>query len=243
MLRSQIVGCDETPQGNKGRSFIPDWPDPYPVHRGTVDGTGGWASDWPEVPVSLTTTFVRRSERLGVRTGNRFQGRGKMVVKVMAISPAKLKEDAIRLELLNAMRKAGRGIRKDFQSTTKTWKNKPEFKLTISLRSPGPTVTVTTMDEIYRYVDKGTKPHVIRPKKAKALRFQSIYTAKTTPNVLGSQKGGASGDFVFAQEVHHPGTKPRNFTNLIRDKWKQEYYDLMNTAISVGAQKSGHSMS
>lgn len=166
-----------------------------------------------------------------------------MVVKMMAISPQELKTDAIRLELLNAMRKAGRGIRKDFQATTKTWKHKPEFKMTISLRSPGPFVNVSTQSEIYGYVDRGTKPHIIRPKNKSVLRFQSIYTAKTTPNVLSSSKGGASGDFVFAKEVHHPGTKPRNFTNLIRDKWKDEFYTLMNDAIARGAKKSGHSMS
>lgn len=47
----------------------------------------------------------------------------------------------------------------------------------------------------------GTRPHIIRPKTAKVLRFQV---------------GGAT---VFAQEVHHPGTKPNPF---LLDAMKEE---------------------
>ncbi|WP_329173335.1 hypothetical protein [Streptomyces sp. NBC_01477] len=44
-----------------------------------------------------------------------------------------------------------------------------------------------------RYVLDGTRPHVIRPRRARALRFQS---------------GGST---VFAKVVYHPGTRPNNF--------------------------------
>jgi hypothetical protein len=43
------------------------------------------------------------------------------------------------------------------------------------------------------YVHEGTSPHVIRPRNAKALRFD------------------VGGRTVFAQLVHHPGTKARPF--------------------------------
>ncbi|MEV6565863.1 hypothetical protein [Streptomyces kronopolitis] len=43
------------------------------------------------------------------------------------------------------------------------------------------------------FVLYGTRPHVIRPRRAKALRFDS---------------GGRT---VFAAVVHHPGTKPNDF--------------------------------
>lgn len=43
------------------------------------------------------------------------------------------------------------------------------------------------------YVHEGTRPHVIRPRRAKALRF-----------VVG-------GRVVFAQRVNHPGTRARPF--------------------------------
>lgn len=42
------------------------------------------------------------------------------------------------------------------------------------------------------YIEEGTKPHIIRPRKAKALRFK------------------IGGRIVFAQIVHHPGTKAQH---------------------------------
>jgi len=48
------------------------------------------------------------------------------------------------------------------------------------------------------FVHQGTKPHVIRPRNASALKFQS------------------GGETVFAASVNHPGTKPRPFlTNAL----------------------------
>jgi hypothetical protein len=43
-------------------------------------------------------------------------------------------------------------------------------------------------------VHQGTRPHLIRPRNAQALRFE-----------------GAGGGIVFAAVVHHPGTRPRPF--------------------------------
>lgn len=43
------------------------------------------------------------------------------------------------------------------------------------------------------YVLNGTRPHIIRPVTAKALRFT------------------VGGQVVYAQVVHHPGTKANNF--------------------------------
>ena len=44
-----------------------------------------------------------------------------------------------------------------------------------------------------RYVLDGTRPHIIRPRRAKALRFD------------------VGGRVVFAAVVHRPGTKPNPF--------------------------------
>ena len=43
------------------------------------------------------------------------------------------------------------------------------------------------------YVVHGTRPHIIRPVRAKALRFT------------------VGGQVVYARVVHHPGTKPNDF--------------------------------
>ncbi|MEU4584873.1 hypothetical protein AB0F92_22700 [Kitasatospora aureofaciens] len=44
-----------------------------------------------------------------------------------------------------------------------------------------------------RYVVEGTRPHIIRPRRAKALRFE------------------IGGRTVFAKVVHHPGTRANPF--------------------------------
>lgn len=54
-------------------------------------------------------------------------------------------------------------------------------------------VTVTASDSKALMHHQGTKPHIITPKKAKALRFQQ------------------HGKIVYARIVHHPGTKANRF--------------------------------
>lgn len=63
---------------------------------------------------------------------------------------------------------------------SRTWTLRPQF-------------TVFTNVEYAQMVHDGTRPHIIRPKNAQALRFR-----------VGNR-------IVFARVVHHPGTRPRPF--------------------------------
>lgn len=54
-----------------------------------------------------------------------------------------------------------------------------------------------------RFVEYDTKPHDIRPKRGRALRFARNASDR---RLSGSARVGTT-DFVFAQVVHHPGTK------------------------------------
>lgn len=56
-----------------------------------------------------------------------------------------------------------------------------------------PSVTVGTDVEYASWVHDGTRPHVIRPRRAQVLRFQ------------------VGGRTVFARVVNHPGTRARPF--------------------------------
>jgi len=160
---------------------------------------------------------------------------------IKQIKPTRLKVDALRLQLLNDMRAVGVEIKQDFEKTTATWDRKVAFETQISL-SGGAQVEVSTSDEIYGYVDLGTRPHVIRPKRAKALRFQSGYVAKTTPGVIGSSAGGPFGDTVFSRGVNHPGTKARNFSKGITELWQTKFKRKMEQAMSSAAKASGHAL-
>jgi len=167
------------------------------------------------------------------------------VVVFKEIHPKKLREDVFRVKFLSALHEMERDIKKDFQKTTATWKNKPEFESMISLQSPGPTVLVGTDDEIYNYVDKGTKPHTIRPKKRGGkLAFPwggpGSYRAKTKPKTIASYPGGVTGDTTILPVVHHPGTEARQFSETIAKQWSKKFKARMEKALKEGVSASGH---
>jgi hypothetical protein len=63
--------------------------------------------------------------------------------------------------------------------------------LTITFAGKG--VTLISDQPYAEFVVKGTRPHVIEPRGARVLAFES------------------NGEMVFATRVSHPGTKPNNF--------------------------------
>lgn len=162
-----------------------------------------------------------------------------LVIKI--IKPSRLRVDAMRLQLLNDMRKVGTQIKNDFEKVTATWKTQVKFEQQISLAG-GPQVEIFTTNKIFGYVDQGTRPHVIKPKRAKALRFQSGYKAKTTPGVIGSSAGGPFGPVVFSKGVDHPGNKPGNFSKEIQKIWTPKFKRAMEASMSKVAKASGHAL-
>jgi hypothetical protein len=126
-------------------------------------------------------------------------------------------------------------IQKDFQRTTRTWKTSVIFVIHKSVVS-GNTLSgsVGTDNKIYGYVNDGTRAHIIRPKRARALRFRTGYRAKTKYRVLSSSSGGAYGAYAYAQVVHHPGTKPREFDVTIADMRQRDFEKAVITAIVRG---------
>jgi hypothetical protein len=115
---------------------------------------------------------------------------------------------------------------RNYRRTVNTWRKKPQFDAIAEYTESGFEILVGTDDKIYAYVDRGTRPHVIRPRGPWPLRFKSGYSAKTTPRVLSSSPGGAEGPTVYAREVFHPGTQAREFTDEIYKVVDQQARDL-----------------
>jgi len=128
------------------------------------------------------------------------------------------------------LEEAAKSMNSDFRAATGTWKHKPIFSFWGPYRRgnalfilAGPT-SYEGRDQIFEYVDQGTKPHVIRPRarttvrgRAKtwpALRFKSKYTAKTQAYSMYSRSGGKSGRYRYRFKVNHPGSKGRQFIAL-----------------------------
>jgi hypothetical protein len=79
------------------------------------------------------------------------------------------------------------------------------------------------------FVHDGTKPHVIRPKNGKYLRW------------AGTTRGGnkSKTNFIFAKEVHHPGTKPDQFIYQAAERGLPGLVNRINQAIGTAIIKLG----
>jgi hypothetical protein len=169
-----------------------------------------------------------------------------MVVLVKAIKPSKLRDGKLRLELLNAMRKAATVVKSDFEKTVETWEKKPKFEVVISLRPEAPAILVDTEDEIYRYVNDGTRPHAIfagiftGKSRKRVLSFPSQFRPKTKVRQLRSFRGFKGGPNVQRPFVQHPGTEARNFDEVIKKKRSAWFKRQMEKAMRKAARKSGH---
>lgn len=142
------------------------------------------------------------------------------MIKLTAIKPQPNKIAFLRYAKAAklGLEDAAKGALVDFEATTASWDHKVEFAITPhgDGYAVGPVGGAT---EIYGYVEHGTRAHQIVARRAKRLRFGVGGSPKTRPGFVGSTGGRAGSGAVFRQVVHHPGTKARNFSALIRKKW------------------------
>lgn len=137
----------------------------------------------------------------------------------------------IQQAIFAALEKEKEQLKKDFDLTVRTWKRKPVFVIRQS--AGGSATTVSTDSDIYGYVNEGTRPHMIYPRKAKALRFYAGgFVSKTVPGVAVARKGKAANqNLTYSQGVKHPGFPGRNFTTLIKAKSDKRLAKELRTAI------------
>jgi hypothetical protein len=159
-------------------------------------------------------------------------------LKLKAITP---KHTPKTQEYLDALEKAAQKtmnlVRRDLQSTVRTWNHKPVFSVVIRKTGGTYTITAGTNDKIYGYVTEGTRAHVIRPKRSRYLRFSSGYRAKTRVGIIGSIPGGAFGDPVFAAEVNHPGFPGRKFIEKIQARRQKTIEQESRQSVAKVARK------
>lgn len=165
-----------------------------------------------------------------------------VTLRMKPIIPKDINKKALFDELEKEMKAIQKEMTKDFDSTVQTWSNKPKFDKEFESSKSRIRIFTGTSNEIYGYVSGGTRPHRIMPKKGKALRFRGSYRAKTSPGVIGSKAGGASGGEVFSKGVNHPGTKARKFDEAIGKKWDRPFRSRIDKAIDRARKKSGHAI-
>ncbi len=170
------------------------------------------------------------------------------LIQWKVINPGPIKADAIRLEVLSALHRVEREIKADFRRTTATWEHQVEFESAVGMRGGVAEVLVGTDDEIYHYVNDGTRPHMIwagiytGKSRARALRFHSRFRPKTRPHYITSYRGMVGGTVLFRPYVNHPGTEAREFDKTLEKRWRPRFSRLMREAVARGIAKSGHAM-
>lgn len=161
-----------------------------------------------------------------------------MPVRLKPIKPPKMADPAKAVKAIDKALaetlKMGIGY---FKRTTKGWRSvEPVFYVDGPDAGRG---AVGTDDQIYDYVTRGTKPHLITPKKGKFLVFgEGKYRSVTRPGILGARsvgtrlvgKGGVARP-IFARKVHHPGTKARGFEGLVAAKLQPVLITKVTAAI------------
>lgn len=149
----------------------------------------------------------------------------------------------IERDILTALDAEAKRMIKDYERSTRTWKHKPKFESVKAVTSSGPELLVGTDDPIYGYVDQGTRPHTIKATKGKRLAFNwagpGSYKAKTSPGSLNSRASKQTGPTVTPKVVHHPGTKPRNFTDVVIRNAEKGFYRRMEKAVEQALKKGG----
>jgi hypothetical protein len=140
-----------------------------------------------------------------------------------------LNPERIARAVENGMQAAAEGVRADFYATTNTWERGVSF----TISRPGAFRRIIgTDDEIWTMLNQGTKPHLIYPRRAKALAFATGGRAKTKPRVLGSSAGSQGSTFVTTRgPVQHPGTKAREWDTTAQKKWQQELATVVQRSV------------
>lgn len=158
-----------------------------------------------------------------------------MKVKAIPLAkPAFGTRFAVEQAMLAALQDLGRDAKADFDKTVATWNDKPGFDVKADLKG----VSITTGDENYQRVDKGTRAHIIVPHGSYPLRFKVGGRAKTRPGVIGSSGGSKGNEWVSSDRVKHPGTRARKFSETISKKYQGKVNTYFKKMLRVAVNQT-----
>ena len=158
------------------------------------------------------------------------------------IKPQALKQATMMLMIRNELQRISKDILFDFESTTVYWNHKVKFQRIVDtdFASGSVSILVGTDDEIYGYVDQGTKMHTIQPKKKGGLlAFKVGGSPKTQPGVMVSGQGQPGTQQVFAKKVRNK-IRARKFSKTIQKEWTPKFKHRMEKAMNEAVKASGH---
>jgi HK97 gp10 family phage protein len=98
------------------------------------------------------------------------------------------------------------------------------------------------------FVERGTRPHIIRPKRARALRFvvggETVFAARVvqpsrgglviTPKQRRALRFEIPRSVVYAKRVEHPGTEPQPFFQRALQKYRSQWKRIWKSVMGGG---------
>ena len=132
----------------------------------------------------------------------------------------------IQKETQLAMKKEQKKLMRKLQAATAAWKTPAQF----DTEDTDEGVTIVTTDDRVTWVDEGTAPHTITPKRNRFLKFRPGDNVRQ--EIARRQTAQAAQDVaVFIKTVHHPGIKPRNFIEEVMKKQEKDIITALEDAI------------
>ncbi len=120
--------------------------------------------------------------------------------------------------LEGALNASAKAVKVDFDVTTQTWKNRPDFAIE---SKPGERVIATT-SKIYRFLNRGTR--------VRYAVMTADFRAKTRTGYIGSNAGRGGLAFV-SKKRPRPGIKAREFSKTILEKWRKRLPEQVRRAL------------
>jgi len=167
-----------------------------------------------------------------------------VVMSVKPIRPKRLRVDAVRLEILNALRAEGREQVDILRQTVQGWQGEtPSFEALIGLGGGdatlivGPTGSEKAVQK-WQWLDEGTRPHPITARRAPLLKFRTLYAPSTTVGEFTSRGSMKYGPWAARLSVQHPGTQARGWSSKLQQMRKQRFVDAMNDALRRGMDRA-----
>lgn len=124
-------------------------------------------------------------------------------------------------------------LKRLFKETTEGWNHQPNWSQQQTIGRDFIAMKVWPSGEHaeqYRLVNNGAPSHMIAPRRARVLRFQTGYRAGTRPRVLRSRAYQRFGRYISTSLVNHPGFEAREFDRLVAETHEPEFWNDMQDA-------------
>jgi hypothetical protein len=123
--------------------------------------------------------------------------------------------------------------KKELLQPTSTWNHSVCFEQKIITTRGKVTVTIFTKDDIYRFLDQGTK-----------VRYATMtpdFSPKTRVRTLSASSGIGGLSYVSLLKPRR-GIEAREFTSVVKENQERKLVPLFGNALKIGVIKSGHAI-